>query len=233
MAKCFKTRRDSNVTLTGTATENNVLSDKTFYNTNARTKVTGTMANNGAVRASVGVGGSYTIPAGYHNGSGKVSGPTLNGTATASDVVSGKTFYSNSGTKQTGTLDLSSYIYIGGVAYQFKTGNTGTQSTYGIYRYCEVPSNIIPITLYVQLSLGRPKNSNNTAEVVDNNGTKYFDGSFTAGGSGNAMWFTSYAYISCIQNKSFDYAKTITKFTAQSRNGVSNLYIMAWLEPVS
>jgi hypothetical protein len=90
--------------LSGDASASNVLSAKTFYNTDAKTKVTGTMTNRGAVSASVAVGGSYTIQAGYHNGSGKVSGPTLSGTASASDVVSGKTFYSNSGTKQTGTL---------------------------------------------------------------------------------------------------------------------------------
>lgn len=34
------------------------------------------ITNQGAKTGSVGIGGSYTIPAGYHNGSGKVSGPT-------------------------------------------------------------------------------------------------------------------------------------------------------------
>lgn len=34
------------------------------------------ITNQGAKTESVGIGGSYTIPAGYHNGSGKVSGPT-------------------------------------------------------------------------------------------------------------------------------------------------------------
>lgn len=36
-------------------------------------KITGTMANQGAVSKSLSPGGSYTIPAGYHNGSGKVT----------------------------------------------------------------------------------------------------------------------------------------------------------------
>ena len=31
------------------------------------------MTNHGAVTAAINAGGSYTIPAGYHNGSGKVS----------------------------------------------------------------------------------------------------------------------------------------------------------------
>ena len=87
----------------GNASTSQVLSGATFYS-NSATKQTGSMTNNGAVSGSVGVGGSYTIPAGYHNGSGKVSGPTLDGNASAANVLSGSTFYSNNGTKQTGTM---------------------------------------------------------------------------------------------------------------------------------
>ena len=36
-------------------------------------KIAGTMANNGAVSATLAINGTYTIPAGYHNGSGKVT----------------------------------------------------------------------------------------------------------------------------------------------------------------
>lgn len=35
--------------------------------------LTGTMPNWGAVNQSLAINGSYTIPAGYHNGSGKVT----------------------------------------------------------------------------------------------------------------------------------------------------------------
>ena len=35
--------------------------------------ITGTMPNHGAVSISLNCGGSYTIPQGYHNGSGKVT----------------------------------------------------------------------------------------------------------------------------------------------------------------
>lgn len=90
-------------TLDGNAAVGNVLSGKTFYS-NSGTKQTGTMTNRGAVTASVGVGGTYTIPAGYHNGSGKISGPTLDGNAQPGQVLSGRTFYNNSGVKQTGTI---------------------------------------------------------------------------------------------------------------------------------
>ena len=60
--------------LTGDATTTDVLSGKTFYSTNPKSKLTGTMSNRGAVTYTITTqGGSYTIPAGYHNGSGKVT----------------------------------------------------------------------------------------------------------------------------------------------------------------
>ena len=57
----------------GNAGAGDVLSGKTFYNTNPKSKTTGTMANRGAWNGSCGTNGSVTIPAGYHNGSGKVT----------------------------------------------------------------------------------------------------------------------------------------------------------------
>lgn len=57
---------------TGNAQPADVLSGKTFSNAEGIDK-TGTMVNNGAVSATVAGGQSYTIPAGYHNGSGTVS----------------------------------------------------------------------------------------------------------------------------------------------------------------
>ena len=63
-----------------------ILSGKTVYVNGS--KVIGTMANQGAKTASLNCGGSYTIPAGYHNGSGKV---TANSLASQTGVQSGKT----------------------------------------------------------------------------------------------------------------------------------------------
>lgn len=58
-----------------TAVAGDVLTGKVFITSTG--KVTGTMANNGAVSGSVGLTeDEYTIPAGYHSGTGKV---TLNG----------------------------------------------------------------------------------------------------------------------------------------------------------
>lgn len=56
-------------TLTGTAVAADVLSTKTFYNTTGEA-VTGTMANNGAISATIDglTSMSYTVPAGYTSG---------------------------------------------------------------------------------------------------------------------------------------------------------------------
>lgn len=54
-----------------TATEAEILSGKTAYNKG--NKVTGTMKNNGAVTGKISTkAGKYTVPQGYHDGSGTV-----------------------------------------------------------------------------------------------------------------------------------------------------------------
>ena len=50
------------------ATAAQILNGKIAYVKGNR--ITGTMANRGAVTQTLNAGGSYTIPAGYHNGSG-------------------------------------------------------------------------------------------------------------------------------------------------------------------
>ena len=90
----------------GTAADADILSGKTAWV--GGTKLTGSMTNQGAKTASLNAGGSYTIPAGYHNGSGKVTANSLSsqtaGTATAADILSGKTAWVG-GTKLTGTCN--------------------------------------------------------------------------------------------------------------------------------
>ena len=88
-----------------TATAENILSGKTAYVNDE--KITGTMTDNGAKTASLNCGGSYTIPKGYHNGNGKVTGNSLSSqttaTAAAENILTGKTAYVN-GSKVTGTM---------------------------------------------------------------------------------------------------------------------------------
>lgn len=59
-------------TPTGDAVAADVLTGKTFSNAQA-TGISGTMPNNGAVSGTATPNQPYTIPAGYHNGSGQVT----------------------------------------------------------------------------------------------------------------------------------------------------------------
>ena len=85
------------------ATAGQILKDYKAYS--GGKLLVGTMANNGAVSANLNAGQSYTIPAGYHNGSGKVIANSLasqtQGTATANNISSGMTAWVN-GQKITG-----------------------------------------------------------------------------------------------------------------------------------
>lgn len=89
----------------GNAVAADVLQGKTFTN-NDGVQYTGTMPNKGAVSAALNAGGSYVIPAGYHNGSGRVTANSLasqtGATATAANISKGKTAWVN-GSKITGT----------------------------------------------------------------------------------------------------------------------------------
>jgi hypothetical protein len=95
--------------LTGDAADSQVLDKRTFYNKDAKVKRTGTMQNCGAVSVALNAGGSFTIPAGYHNGSGKVVANTLvsqtGGTASAAHILSGQTAWVN-GTKVSGAIPI-------------------------------------------------------------------------------------------------------------------------------
>lgn len=101
----YKTQADP--TLSGDAAVGDVLDGKTFYNTNY-TKKTGTMTNNGAIAAvknptfsGATASYTYTVPAGYHNGSGTVSGSVTMSTASISayfDDGGSMSTYFNSGT---------------------------------------------------------------------------------------------------------------------------------------
>lgn len=126
-------------TLSGDAAASDVLSGKTFYNSDY-TKRTGTITSKAAatyntsssdqtissgqylsgtqtIKAvttenidAANIKSGVTIKVGDANSAGRIknvtgtySGPTLSGDATTSDVLSGKTFYSDSYTKKTGT----------------------------------------------------------------------------------------------------------------------------------
>ena len=61
------------------------------------------MANRGIVNETIGIDESYSGLEGYYS-SINITGPSLTGNATVDNVLSGQTFYSNSGEIQTGTM---------------------------------------------------------------------------------------------------------------------------------
>lgn len=106
--------------LTGNAADSQVLSGKTYYTTDLKTKRTGTMVVREAKNIPLNCGESCTIAAGYHNGAGKVTANSLasqtSGTAIAGNLLKGKTAWVN-GNKITGTMEISSVVSFSVAAY--------------------------------------------------------------------------------------------------------------------
>ena len=126
---------------TGNATVSEVLAGKTFSNSSG-VGLVGTMANNGAISQTLNAGGSYTVPAGYHNGSGRVIANSLasqtSGTAGAEDILTGKTAWVN-GTKLTGTNKGYEQGYTdgqnAGTSKRVKLGSCSSSATFSVKDY--------------------------------------------------------------------------------------------------
>lgn len=92
-----------------TATAPDVLANKVFVDSKGAT-TTGTMPNNGAISKELSSSQrTYTVPKGYHSGSGSVSIPDtyydIQGTtAVSSNVLSGSKFVNSDGELTTGTM---------------------------------------------------------------------------------------------------------------------------------
>lgn len=97
-----------------------VLTGKSFGGSGSDEPQTGNMPNRGAVTQALNAGGSYTIPNGYHNGSGKITANSLasqtSATATAGYIYNGKTAWVN-GSKITGNMTVGSILNFSAAAY--------------------------------------------------------------------------------------------------------------------
>lgn len=115
--------------LGGNADAGHVLDGKTFSSNSAGREKAGTMPNQGAKTATLTCGGSYTIPAGYHNGSGKVIANSL-----ASQITTTAVYDKYKHTEKvlaTCPVDLTSANchYNGNDAIYLVGGNNGKQTT--------------------------------------------------------------------------------------------------------
>lgn len=87
----------------------------------------GTMPNNGAITKTLEPEEEYTIPEGYHNGSGRIIAPNISAyvkdtTATSDDVVSGKWFYQADGQFVEGTASLGGKCVSGILVTNYNDG---------------------------------------------------------------------------------------------------------------
>jgi hypothetical protein len=165
----------------GDAIASDILSGKTALS--GGEEITGSMVNNGGVTKSIGVGETYTIPQGYHDGTGVVTGPTLSGTAGVGDVRSGKTFYNTSGSIKTGTWNPSPSVSYVSQGY---CGNRTTSS------WSATISKAGTAIVVVR----------NTASAAPAGYTVYKNGSAVGrtGGWANGTNYTAYYFISVAAN---------------------------------
>ena len=98
----------------GNALPAEVLAGKTYANSSGAQ--VGTMANNGAVTSTLATNGAaYTVPAGYHNGAGKVTASITN--LTAANVAKGATVGGVAGTYTADATAIAAQILAGSTAY--------------------------------------------------------------------------------------------------------------------
>lgn len=151
----------------GDAATSDVLTGKTFYS--GGSKKTGTMTNNGAWTSTATSNGSVTIPAGYHNGSGKV---------TVNVAASGSTY----STLEPDSKTVSSYHYVNFTDSAFSNITTSNITGFMLYRsstatfvggnvlavYCDVENN--KMVIFIASS---DTESEATSDTASNNFVTY------------------------------------------------------------
>lgn len=119
-----KTIKEGTLTLTGNVTADKMLEGSSGYANDAHSIVKGNMPNKGSWGTTINPGGEATIPAGYHNGNGKVTAVSLKTMTITMAPSSMYWSYTFTGGTLVGICDIAETAYNIGIEYLHISGNT-------------------------------------------------------------------------------------------------------------
>lgn len=119
-----KTIKEGTLTLTGNVSADKMLEGSSGYADDAHSIVVGRMPNKGSWGTTINPGGEATIPAGYHNGNGKVTAVSLKTMTITMAPSSMYWSYTFTGGTLVGICDIAETAYNNGIEYLHISGNT-------------------------------------------------------------------------------------------------------------
>lgn len=119
-----KTIKEGTLTLTGNVTADKMLEGSSGYANDAHSIVKGNMPNRGSWGTTINPGGEATIPAGYHNGNGKVTAVSLKTMTITMAPSSIYWSYTFTGGTLVGICDIAETAYNHDIEYLHISGNT-------------------------------------------------------------------------------------------------------------
>lgn len=126
-----KTIKEGTLTLTGNVTADKMLEGSSGYANDAHSIVKGNMPNRGSWGTTINPGGEATIPAGYHNGNGKVTAVSLKTMTITMAPSSMYWSYTFTGGTLVGICDIAETAYNHDIEYLHISGNTITMKWSG------------------------------------------------------------------------------------------------------
>lgn len=126
-----KTIKEGTLTLTGNVSADKMLEGSSGYANDAHSIVKGNMPNKGSWGTTINPGGEATIPAGYHNGNGKVTAVSLKTMTITMAPSSMYWSYTFTGGTLVGICDIAETAYNNGIEYLHISGNTITMKWNG------------------------------------------------------------------------------------------------------
>lgn len=119
-----KTIKEGTLTLTGNVSADKMLEGSSGYANDAHSIVKGNMPNKGSWGTTINPGGEATIPAGYHNGNGKVTAVSLKTMTITMAPSSMYWSYTFTGGTLVGICDIAETAYNNSIEYLHISGNT-------------------------------------------------------------------------------------------------------------